>query len=385
MSPLSGVQNVMELDEKYHTRIVQFVSKINTGKLEGSCSIALATLTFLEQIVNDTILPSTDDLKEEREQEDLVRKQVSSAVGVIREVGKRLRQALPGEHVVSNIVCRVLRILRDVARNKSEGSADGGDSLQRLVRGGTTPGDACDPNDHGGLRSLTLGYIDELRNELESSASAIEELSGEQIHAQELILTVGASRLVERFLKKAFTMRPFNLVVVGCGRPARTHAMAGRLSTAGIPVTVVGASHAAAVMARANKCVLGVRAVLAGGALLTIAGSHAVALAAEHHSVPLVALAPLYKLAPTYANGARAAHSLGPPHIALPYECDPGGEAYAYAPLYDHVPPDLVTLFVTNQFRFMGRGHSVCSSGAFSPSYIYRQLSELYDPSDYQL
>ncbi len=41
-------------------------------------------------------------------------------------------------------------------------------------------------------------------------------------------------------------------------------------------------------------------------------------------------------------------------------------------PVYEYVPPDLVTLLISNL-----SGHA--------PSYVYRLLTELYNPSDYEL
>jgi len=42
------------------------------------------------------------------------------------------------------------------------------------------------------------------------------------------------------------------------------------------------------------------------------------------------------------------------------------------APVFEYVPPDLVTLLISNL-----SGHA--------PSYVYRLLSELYNPDDYEL
>jgi translation initiation factor eIF-2B subunit beta len=41
-------------------------------------------------------------------------------------------------------------------------------------------------------------------------------------------------------------------------------------------------------------------AVLADGGLLATNGAHALCLAARHHSVPVIVLAPLFKLTPSY-------------------------------------------------------------------------------------
>lgn len=42
-------------------------------------------------------------------------------------------------------------------------------------------------------------------------------------------------------------------------------------------------------------------------------------------------------------------------------------------PSYDYIPPDLISLFLTDH------GHG------FMPSYVYRQLSEFYHRQDYEL
>ena len=43
-----------------------------------------------------------------------------------------------------------------------------------------------------------------------------------------------------------------------------------------------------------------------------------------------------------------------------------------YNPTFDYVPPELVTLFISN-------------IGGNAPSYMYRLISELYHPDDYEL
>uniref|UniRef100_A0A8B9UTY4 Translation initiation factor eIF2B subunit beta n=1 Tax=Anas zonorhyncha TaxID=75864 RepID=A0A8B9UTY4_9AVES len=43
-----------------------------------------------------------------------------------------------------------------------------------------------------------------------------------------------------------------------------------------------------------------------------------------------------------------------------------------HCPVFDYVPPELITLFISN-------------IGGNAPSYIYRLMSELYHPDDYEL
>ena len=61
----------------------------------------------------------------------------------------------------------------------------------------------------------------------------------------------------------------------------------------------------------------------------------------------------------------------------LPFEqADPSSatkaEAVVYNPAYDYVPPELVSLLITNQ-------------GAHLPAYIYRLLAEVYHQEDHFL
>lgn len=49
-----------------------------------------------------------------------------------------------------------------------------------------------------------------------------------------------------------------------------------------------------------SKVIIGTHSVLANGGLKTVAGAHALALAAQFHNVPLIVLSSLYKLTPEY-------------------------------------------------------------------------------------
>ena len=116
--------------------------------------------------------------------------------------------------------------------------------------------------------------------------------------------------------------------------------------------------------------------MLANGGLLAHTGAHMIAQAAKHHSVPLV-LSGLYKLTPLYPSDQDTFNELGSPGAVLPFEqADPSSatkaEAVVYNPAYDYVPPELVSLLITNQ-------------GAHLPAYIYRLLAEVYHQEDHFL
>ena len=124
-------------------------------------------------------------------------------------------------------------------------------------------------------------------------------------------------------------------------------------------------------MARVNKVIVGAHAVMANGGLIATAGSHMVALAAQQHAVPLVVCAGLYKLTPMFPSGAEQFNVLRSPMPMLPYEEGLQG-VHVPNPARDYVPPELVSLFITN----IGGNHA---------SYIYRLLSEYYHQEDYHI
>ncbi|XP_050676502.1 translation initiation factor eIF-2B subunit beta [Leptidea sinapis] len=350
MPPLDSMQ---ELDDKSIENIVRFVTDVRTGKLKGSNKIASASVDLLEQIIIEA--SNTNAL---------------SLINAVRGAGRRLINALPQELVVANMVRRVMRAIRDEQRALINQSSEcSGESLQRLVL--AAPSRRATLPSHQDMREPIRDHIAELQAELEASTSSICGQAKEHIHADELILTYGASSLVEKFLKACGTKR-FKLLLVESPEVNESAAMAARLSAYGINVTLVNGCAVGALMSRVNKVVVGGRATLAGGAVLGEGGLLTITTVAAHFTVPVIVLSPLYKLSPLHSSDHSHFEALAPPYTALPYMTGESGTTQVFAPVYDFVPPDHVTLFITNL------------SGS-SPSYIYRLLSELYDPNDYQI
>lgn len=182
----------------------------------------------------------------------------------------------------------------------------------------------------------------------------------------------------------------------------RGHRMARELAESGIDTTLVTDAALFAVMARVSKVVIGTRAVLADGGLVAASGSHALALAAKHHAVPLIVCAALFKFSAQYAPSCGHVDSIGlagPAEVLEPTD-ELAGRAQVYNPSLDYVPPDLVTLFVSNMcvgrcapsvrgaggvlsLRARCRTASAAGrSGSHAASYVYRLLRDLYHPAD---
>lgn len=199
--------------------------------------------------------------------------------------------------------------------------------------------------------------------------------ASEHIHSNEIIMTLGKSTTVEKFLQSAAKTRKIQVIVVEGAPDCSGHEMAVSLGKSGILTTVIPDSAVFAMMARINKVIIGTHTVMANGGLRATCGSHTLALAARHYSVPVMILAPMYKLCPIYlcSHEQDGFNTCASPAMVLPYSMGPiVNKTMIYNPVFDYVPPDLVTLFISHH-------------GGNAPSYMYRLLQELYNPDDYEL
>lgn len=294
---------------------------------------------------------------------------------IIRTQARIFQSALPQESVTANVARRILRIIKDEYHSVQHQYDDsqGSLSLHKLVTQ-TFEHDRDYTKPQPGLRSALLDHLQELETELETSTDNLAAQAPEHIHSQELILALGHSRTVELFLKNAAKERKFEVVVAECAPGCRGHILATALAKAKIETTVIPDSAVFAMMSRVNKVIIGTHAVLANGGLRAAAGAHSIALAAKYYSVPVIVLVPMFKLSPVHLCSYEqdAFNLVGNSEGVIPYNSVAARFSKAYNPVFDYVPSELVTLFISN-------------AGGNAPSYVYRLLSELYHPDDYVL
>ncbi|KAK2523879.1 Eif2b2 [Columba guinea] len=354
---------------------------------------------------------------------------------LIRTEGQRMTAAQPSETTVGNMVRRVLKIIREEygrLHGRSEES-DQQESLHKLLTSGGLSEDFS--THYPPLRANVIEAINELLIELEGTTDNIAMQALEHIHSNEVIMTIGYSRTVEAFLKEAARKRKFQVIVAECAPFCQGHEMAVRLSKENIETTVMSDAAIFAVMSRVNKVIIGTKTILANGALIAVSGTHTLALAAKHHSTPLIVCAPMFKLSPQvgdphpdlaqlqislkhpplppvlitqcigykdvdylletditllfviyifsvqrlsvlteeFPNEEDSFHKFVSPQEVLPFtEGEILAKINVHCPVFDYVPPELITLFISN-------------IGGNAPSYIYRLMSELYHPDDYEL
>lgn len=329
-----------------------------TGPLRGSAETARETTALLRRIASNARWSSAGDLME-----------------IIRKEGRRMIVAQPSETTVGNMVRRVLKIIREEyarSRGSSELETDQQESLHRLLMSGGL-GEENFRQHFPLLKSNVIEAVNELLTELEGTTDNIAMQALEHIHSNEVIMTIGRSRTVEAFLKDAARKRKFHVIVAECAPFCQGHEMATSLSKAGIETTVIADAAIFAVMSRVNKVIIGTQTILANGGLRAVNGTHTLALAAKHHSTPLIVCAPMFKLSPQFPNEEDTFHKFVSPHEVLPFtEGEILSKVNVHCPVFDYVPPELITLFISN-------------IGGNAPSYIYRLMSELYHPEDHEL
>lgn len=299
---------------------------------------------------------------------------------VLKE-GRKILLLQSNEHSVQNIVLRVLKIIREECvkiHGHSEDLANK-ETLHKMLTTHDFKESFDLPTKIKELKGRVIEMINEYVDEIKLSVESIAAQGIEHIHADELILTIGYNACVEEFLTKTAPRRNFRVVVAeGCPSYGG-HNLAKQLIAANIETTVINDSAIFAVMSRVNKVILGTSAMFANGGLKATIGSHLVALAAKEHSVPLYVLAPIHKLSPEHHSDITgkeiAFNKMLSPEGVLDYNLS-GIEKYKRVeisnPQYDYVPPELVTLFITNQ-------------GGVAPLNLYQLLGDQYLIGDYNL
>ncbi|XP_058795426.1 translation initiation factor eIF-2B subunit beta [Phymastichus coffea] len=351
----------MASNDRIHEKVSDLARRITYGDIKGTYEIVVATISVLKEVIINSEWNTAKVLME-----------------TIVLNGKHIMEAVPFESSIGHMVRRILQIIREeyYSELKSESEeTDIQESLHKILTSETDKN--IDFNQVvPALKSALIEHINEFETELETCAENITQQASEHIHSNEIVMTIGKSRSVEKFFKKAAETRAFEVIVVEGAPFLDGHEMAVNLAKAQIKTTLISDAAIFAMMSRVNKVIIGTHTVMANGGLRAITGSHTVAQAAKHYSVPVMVLLPLYKLSPLYLCSYEQ-HAFNK-HVS-PLQGVISGNNIAlmeksqfFNPVFDYVPPELVTLFISN-------------TGGNAPSYIYRLISEHYHPDDYEL
>lgn len=337
--------------------VIKLISDIKHKNLNSSHDVALRTEEMLEALISRGNWSTAFELM------DLIRKRI-----------KCISHSLPMEATAINVMRHILKVVREEFEIASKKKGESQSSLHHIVFGESTK--VLDYSENlSSLKDALLDHISEYKTELETSAENIAAQASEHIHSNETILTFGSSRTVKMFLKSASKKRTFNVIVVEAAPLYFGHSLAVSLAKNNIQTTVIPDSAVFAMMSRVNKVIIGTHTVLANGGLRASSGIHVVALAAKHYSIPVMVLSHMYKFSPVFlgSNDHEAFNACASPASLIPYSTGQIlNKVHVTNAVFDYVPPELVSLFITHQ-------------GGNSPSYVYRLLSEVYHQDDYEI
>lgn len=340
--------------------IAEFRRNLKLGKYERSYDVAKETIKILNEVVKEKTWLTAKDLIE-----------------TLKEVCATFDDLGLVETAAGNMTRRIMRIVRDECHN-FKGQSDEDECHLDLEL------------DKPEVKENILEGIQELMNELDLSSRSIAQQAIDYVQSDEIILTLGRSKVIESFLRHAAIgsktgRRKFIVIVVELAPFYSGHEMAKSLDKSGISTLIIPDSAVFAIMSRVNKVIIGTHSMMANGGIKAPAGSHSIALAAKHFSVPLIVCCPMYKLTPEYlvSHDSTAFKQFSHLHSAYPEPYTPKSTMSTKEPpktsvsaveailsTFDYVPPELITLFVSN-------------IGGNSPSYVYQLLNELYFKADY--
>lgn len=127
------------------------------------------------------------------------------------------------------------------------------------------------------------------------------------------------------------------------------HHTAKRLHQAGLQVNLITDASVYALMSRVDKVIISTHAIMANGGLVAHSGAYQIALAAKEHSIPVIVVSAMYKLTPTYPFDPMKLNELLAPTTIMNFEDGDCPENFeAIVPAFDYVPPELISLFITN-------------------------------------
>lgn len=414
------------MDKVNMAGLAEFTRDIKLGKFERSYEVAKRTVNILTNLIRDNHWSTGKHL-------------INSLKEVCAYIdGLNLVETAPG-----NMTRRVMRIIRDECQSFRIQQRDPNqDSNQETFE--NSRDEIIDTNldldiKLTGVIENILEGIEELTNELDLSSRSIAQQAIDYVQSDDVILTLGKSKVIESFLRHAAIgtktgKRKFSVIVVELAPFYSGREMAKSLTKSGISTLIIPDSAVFAIMSRVNKVIIGCHSMMANGGIKAPAGSHSIALAAKHYSVPLIVCCAMYKLTPEYlvSHNSEAFNQFSNLHTAFPEpyipkkiqddsECDSedgnSDNEFSVKPrpkvahkesldseglsdearkqssgshsvqqmnpnlksssaiesmhsIFDYVPPELINLFVSN-------------IGGNSPSYVYQLLSELYCKSDY--
>lgn len=190
-----------------------------------------------------------------------------------------------------------------------------------------------------------IEILDGLITDLAQSYEEIAKNAPNFIFSHDIILTVGLSQSIEKFLSTC--SKSIGTVVIPERAPEYDGIiMAQRLRKAKINCLVIPDSCVFAMLPRINKIIVPARAVLANGGIVSYSLTHSIALAAKHHATPFIALYWEMKLSKEMPSPGKLFTNLLQPSPVLSKGDPIMSSVVGLNTEGDYIPPELITLMI---------------------------------------
>ena len=295
----------------------------------------------------------------------------------------RAKHGSPGETAILNSETLRRPPVSDTASSGfgilTQNCATAGLLTPSATPGGQSPSARTMETSTKDVRADVVDGIGEIVDELEIVDDQIAGAAPEYVRANDVVLVQGNTRTVQKFLLKAAAHVPAHatagakFTVVHATEPPDpsippttttpatedgldTFRFAKPLLEAKVAVEHIAMAATFALMPRVHRVLLAPRAVLADGGLIGAAGARSVAEAARAHHRPVLALAGVFKLSPEYpfdVDSLLEHGGVGDEDLWDGDLDDQGfetGSVEVENPVDEHVPADLVDLFITNLY-----------------------------------
>ena len=184
-----------------------------------------------------------------------------------------------------------------------------------------------------------------------------------------------AFNLLKDFFIECSKTKKFKVIVSKSSPKLNGYIQAKNLIKNGIDTTLIEDTGIYSIMPKITKVIIGTRAIVANGGLISYNGIYNLCLFANMFNIPVIVVGGTFKLTPLYVFGHDTYNEFLSPDVIfgknVKFNGDIGNIRFN-VPGYDYVPPELITIFITNY-------------GSQNPTNIYRLFMELYSQEDYFL
>ena len=233
---------------------------------------------------------------------------------------------------------------------------------------------------------ITESDKDKILEEISNIISEIESISQTIIDQKEIkdlisegdiILTSNYSQQVVEILAENAKTKKFKVFVCESAPLLREKSQAEELRKRKLDTVVIEDDDIYSVMNKFTKVkvLLGAKAILVNGGLVTYGGAYNICLLASMFSNPVIIAGGTTKLTPMYSFKHELYNEYLSPDLILGKNMDYQGDISSIQfnnPSLDYVPPNLITMYATD-------------IGILNPNYLYKNFNEMYDLEDYEI